>query len=39
MRIFKGRHLLVGAAVLVAAPIAAVAFQGLFRGLRPRTRR
>ena len=28
MRIFKGRHLLVGAAVLVAAPIAAVAFEG-----------
>ena len=28
MRIFKGRHLLVGAAVLVAAPIAAVALEG-----------
>ena len=32
MRIFKGRHLLVGAAVLVAAPIAAVAFPGSVSG-------
>jgi hypothetical protein len=32
MRIFKGRHLLVGAAVLVAAPIAAVALAGSVSG-------